>query len=126
LRIVWLMLSKLQAGGVFLVVVSLPTSVDWKSSAVSFFAPTVELSEADRDHVRNGRVLVRTVESSGHDLAVFAAGSLDITPELFVSRVQDIVTLRRSRFVPLIGRFSNPPILDDLAALSLTSRISAI
>jgi hypothetical protein len=50
---------------------------------------------------------------------VLAAGSLKTTPDEFVSRVTDIVRLRRSRVVPVIARFSNPPTLDDLAALTL-------
>jgi hypothetical protein len=51
---------------------------------------------------------------------VLAAGSLKVTPDAFVSRVTDIVQLRRSRVVPVVARFSNPPTLDDLAALTLS------
>jgi hypothetical protein len=111
--------SKIKAGGLLVFVASLSQTAEWKTPPLSFFTPSVELSERDREHIRNGRVVANTIESAGHELAVFAAGSLDITPELFVSRVQEIVALRQSRFVPALGRFSNPPTLGDLAGLTL-------
>jgi hypothetical protein len=86
----------------------------------TFFNPVVELGADDLDRIRSGRVVSQTIQSSGHDLAVLAAGSLRITPDAFVSRVTDIVQLRRSRVVPAVARFSNPPTLDDLAALTLS------
>lgn len=86
----------------------------------SFFHPTVELGADDFEEIEKGRVVTRTIQSSGHDLGVLAAGSLKTTPDEFVSRVTDIVQLRKSHVVPAIGRFSNPPTLDDLEALTLT------
>ena len=97
----------------------LPDAVERKTSILSFFAPTVPLTETDRTRLRSGRILARVLNASGHDLAVFAAGELDVTPAVFVSRAQDIVTLRQSRAVPLIGRFSEPPTLGDLDRLVL-------
>jgi hypothetical protein len=64
--------------------------------------------------------LPRALHSSGHDVAVLAAGSLKTTPDAFISRVMDIVQLRKSRVVPAIARFSNPPTIDDLATLTLS------
>jgi len=86
----------------------------------SFFNPVVQLGADDIDRIRSGRVVSQTIQSSGHDLAVLAAGSLRITPDAFVSRVTDIVQLRRSRVVPAVARFSSPPTLEDLAALTLS------
>jgi len=86
----------------------------------SFFNPVVELGADDIERLRSGRVVSRTIHSSRHDLAVLAAGSLKTTPDAFISRVTDIVQLRRSGLVPAIGRFSNPPTIDDLAALTLS------
>jgi len=86
----------------------------------SFFNPVVELRADHIERIRSGRVVTQTIDSSGHDLAVLAAGTLKTTPDTFVSRVTDIVQLRKSRLVPAIARFSNPPTLDDLAALTLS------
>jgi hypothetical protein len=95
----------------------------------SFFSPVVELGTDRIEQIRSGRVVTQTIQSSGHDLAVLAAGSLKTTPDAFISRVTDIVQLRRSRMVPAIARFSNPPTINDLAALTLSEedlkRVSA-
>ena len=86
----------------------------------SFFHPVARLGSDEIDGIRSGRVVTRAIHSSGHDVAVLAAGSLKITADAFISRVTDIVQLRRSRVVPAIARFSSPPTIDDLAALTLT------
>lgn len=88
----------------------------------SFFNPVVDLDADDIERIRSGRVVSRTVHSSGHDLAVLAAGSLKVTPDAFVARVTDIVQLRKSRLVPVVARFSKPPTLDDLTALTLSDQ----
>ena len=86
----------------------------------SFFEPAIQLEAGDIERIHAGDVVTRTIHSSGHDMAVLAAGSLKITPDAFVSRVTDIVQLRKSRTVPSIGRFSSPPRINDLAALTLS------
>jgi hypothetical protein len=86
----------------------------------SFFHPVVELDSDEIERIRSGRVVTHAIRSSGHDVAVLAAGSLKTTPDAFISRVTDIVQLRKSRVVPAIARFSNPPTIDDLAELTLS------
>jgi hypothetical protein len=86
----------------------------------SFFHPVVALSSDEIDRIRSGRVVTHAIHSSGHDVAVLAAGSLKTTPDAFISRVMDIAQLRKSRVVPAIARFSNPPTIDDLAAFMLS------
>src|SRR5688572_16840477 len=112
------MLSPVKSG-LLVLTVSLLQATDSKRPLFSFLAPTVELSDRDVQRIRSGHVFTDTIESIGHELAVFAAGTLDITPEVFVSRIQDIAAIRRSRFVPAIARFSDPPTVGDLAALTL-------
>jgi hypothetical protein len=85
----------------------------------SFFAPVVELSGDDINRIDAGRVVTRTIDGSGHELAVLAAGSLRVTPDTFISRVTDIVQLRKGRVVPAIAKFSNPPTIEDLSPLTL-------
>jgi hypothetical protein len=88
---------------------------------LSFFKPVVDLGADDIERIRSGRVVTRTIHGSSNDLGVLAAGSLKTTPDTFISRVTDIVQLRKSRLVPAIGRFSNPPMIDDLSALTLSA-----
>jgi hypothetical protein len=99
--------------------VLLSQATDSKRPLLSFFSPSVELGHSDVQRIRHGHVFTDTIDATGHELAVFAAGTLDITPDVFVSRVQNIAALRRSRFVPAIARFSDPPTIDDLAGLTL-------
>ncbi|MGH9370350.1 MAG: hypothetical protein ACRD15_02330 [Vicinamibacterales bacterium] len=94
-----------------------PEDAAW---SFSFFTPVIEMSADDIERIRSGRVVTRTIAGSGQELAVLAAGSLKVTPDAFVSRVSDIANLRRSRVVPAVARFSDPPTLDDLAALTLS------
>jgi hypothetical protein len=86
----------------------------------SLFDPVVKLGGDEIERIRSGRVVTHAIPGSGHDVAVLAAGSLKTTPDAFISRVTDIVQLRKSRDVPAIARFSNPPTIDDLAALTLS------
>lgn len=88
----------------------------------SFFTPEIELGADEFGRIAAGRVVTRTIDSSGHDLAVLAAGSLKTTPDAFIFRVTDIVRLRKSRLVPAIARFSNPPTLEDLEGLTLSDQ----
>jgi len=50
---------------------------------------------------------------------VLAAGALNATSTKLTDKINDIAMLKRSSSVPEIGRFSNPPALADLAALTL-------
>jgi hypothetical protein len=52
-------------------------------------------------------------------IAVFAAAALNATPETLATRIRAIADLKKSALVLAIGRFSNPPALEDLAGLSL-------
>ena len=88
----------------------------------SFFTPVIELRADEFGRIAAGRVVIRTIDSSGHDLAVLAAGSLKTSPDAFISRVTDIVSLRKSRLVPAIARFSNPPTPEDLEGLTLSDQ----
>jgi hypothetical protein len=65
----------------------------------SFFHPVIELGGDDIERIRSGGVVTHTIRGSGHDVAVLAAGSLKTTPDAFISRVTDIVQLRKSRVV---------------------------
>jgi hypothetical protein len=97
IAIVLSMQRRLPVCGVLIVAAVLPHQVDRRSSILSFFSPTVELAESERTRLRGGRILARVLDAPDQDLAVFAAGALAITPELFVARTQAIGALRRSR-----------------------------
>jgi hypothetical protein len=67
------------------------------------------------------QTIVRTLPSAErHELAVAGAVHMDIPAAFFVTRLRDIVSFKRSGLVAQVGRFSNPPTLDDLAALDVS------
>jgi len=53
------------------------------------------------------------------EIAAFAIMRLDIPTDFFIDKVHDIVTFKKSDNVLQIGKFSNPPRLEDLAGLTL-------
>jgi hypothetical protein len=60
---------------------------DHAAQTFSFFTPVVELGADDIERIHSGRVVTQTIGGSGHELAVLAAGSLNVIPDAFVSRV---------------------------------------
>jgi hypothetical protein len=84
-----------------------------------FLEPTIQISGDDQSTMDQGGVLVRVLPASGHELAVLAGGSINVTPDDFIASVRDIAALKRSSLVPQIGRFSVEPRLEDLRELTL-------
>jgi hypothetical protein len=67
------------------------------------------------------------VPSRDRAVAVCAAVAVNADGDRLVAWVRDISALKKSSLVPSIGRFSDPPRIEDLAGLSLgTSDLSAL
>ena len=76
---------------------------------------TYELAALDK-----GQILAKLPKTGEtREVAAFAIMRLDISSEFFVERVRDIVAFKKSDNVLQIGKFSNPPRLEDLAGLTL-------
>lgn len=86
---------------------------------LDFFQPQVILDLEERQRLDAGHVLVKTVAPTSRDVAVFAAARLDTTGDRLVSWVRRIDALKRGPHVSAIARFSQPPQVEDLAALDL-------
>ena len=84
-----------------------------------FLEPTIHFSDHDVNELDQRKVVVRILPASGHELAVLAAGAVEITADVFVSAVRDIPDLQRSKVIPEVGRFSAEPRLSDVEALTL-------
>jgi hypothetical protein len=85
----------------------------------AFFEPTVVVSPAEQQRLDRGETIVHVLPGSDGHIAVFAAARLNATPERMLERMQQIEQLKKSRFVPVVRRFSKPPVLEDLADLVL-------
>jgi len=85
----------------------------------AFVSPGVSISDAERDRLEAGGALVTILPAEGRELGVIAAVRLDALPERLIAWTQNIAALRRSRYVPVVARFSSSPRIEDLEALAL-------
>jgi len=85
----------------------------------AFFAPWLTISNADRLRLERGDVVVRTLPAEDGQLAIFAAARLQAPPDALLAWTAAIGELKRGPFVLAVRRFSDPPVLEDLDALTL-------
>jgi hypothetical protein len=62
---------------------------------------------------------VRVLPGRDQEISVLAAAAFDRTGDALVQGVRRIEELKRGPYVLAIGRFSDPPVIDDLSGLSL-------
>jgi hypothetical protein len=86
---------------------------------LAIVAPTVEISAADRSRLDRGELISRVLPAHKSQVAVFAATRIDVDPETLIAAAADIANLKKSSFVTAIRRFSDPPRMSDLDALTL-------
>ncbi len=85
----------------------------------AFFAPTVVLTADDRAQLDRGEPVARVLPGEGVEVAVFATVPVSVDGDRLVAWIRRIEALKKSAYVLAIARFSDPPCLEDLAALSL-------
>jgi len=85
----------------------------------SFLQPSVTVTPDDRSRLDRGTPVARTLPAQGDEVAVFAAVPVNIGADRLVAWMRRIEELKKSRYVLAIGRFSDPPRIEDLAALEL-------
>ena len=88
----------------------------------AFFRPSVVIGADDSRQLDRGEPIARTLPWKDNQIAVFAAIPVNIDGDRLVAWMRQIPELKKSRYVQAIGRFSDPPVIDDLAALSLDDR----
>ena len=80
----------------------------------------LRFSNPDLAALRRGEVVAHGVPSRAPgEIAVAGAVRIAAPKAAFFARVRDIARFKRGHDVLQIGRFSNPPVLDDLAALTV-------
>src|SRR5262245_13061802 len=82
-----------------------------------FFAPTITLTPSERQHLDTGQSVVRMLPGRDREVAVFAAARTNITADRLIAWVHRIEALKKSALVPVIQRFSDPPVMSDLARM---------
>jgi hypothetical protein len=88
--------------------------------AVDALLPPERFGPADIRAIHSGAAVVKNLDTPlRQELAVFGVVAIAIPAATFVDRFADIEKFEKGPGIELIGRFSNPPRLEDLAALTL-------
>ena len=81
------------------------------------------LFEADLRALHAGEAVVKSLDTPvRQELAVFGVVYVETPAARFVDRFRDIERFERGPGIPQIGRFGNPPRLEDLASLTLPAK----
>jgi hypothetical protein len=85
----------------------------------SFFSPAVAVTSDERARLARGDAVVKVLPARDREVAIFSAARIDADGDRLAAWVRQIADLKNSEHVPAIARFSHPPRLGDLSALSL-------
>jgi hypothetical protein len=85
----------------------------------AFFKPEVTLSAGDRQAVDRGEARVRILSHRDRDVAVFGVTAIRIDGDRLIAWVREIARMKQSPAVLAVGRFSEPPRVEDLERLEL-------
>ena len=85
----------------------------------AFFRPSVVVSVEDRRRLDEGESVARVLPGQDREVAIFATVPVDADGDRLIAWVRNIAELKKSSFVLAIGRFSDPPRLEDLSGLAL-------
>ena len=86
----------------------------------AFLRKYIRLSDAERTAMQRGDAIAKLVQTSNkRELAVGGVIRLAVPSDDFASKIRDIVRYKANDAILQIGRFSNPPRLEDLAGLTM-------
>ena len=89
------------------------------SDPFAFLQPSVTVSVDERRQLDRGEPIARVLPGKDLEVAVFAAVPVNVGGDRLVSWMRRIEELKKSAYVLAIGRFSEPPRIEDLDGLSL-------
>jgi len=86
----------------------------------TFLRKQLAFTPIELSALEGGQIIIRLPKTAEtREVAAFAIGRLDVPVEFFLKRMRDIVNFKKSDNVLQIGKFSDPPRLEDLANLAL-------
>ena len=90
------------------------------SEPTSFLQKQLSFTAADLASLERGQTITRLPKTAEtREVAAFAIMRLDVSGDFFLAKMRDIVTFKKSDNVLQIGKFSDPPKIEDLAGLTL-------
>jgi hypothetical protein len=106
------------AAGLLSVTLGAQTESDWPDTQL-YRAPGRSL--ADRN-VDEGQSWVEVLPAHDRDIAVFAATPIEVSGNRLSEWARHVELLYKSRYIPLLARFSDPPRIEDLRELVLDDK----
>jgi hypothetical protein len=85
----------------------------------TFLRRDLAFSSADLQQLRQDRVIAKVVKTNQHEVAAFGIVRIQGPKSLFLEQYRDIVTYKKGKAVPQVGKFSFPPRLEDFQGLTL-------
>ena len=89
------------------------------SDPFAWLQPAVTVDRAARSRLDRGEAIVRVLPAGDGEIGIFAAARLGADAETLAAWVNAIARFKKSPYVLMVRRFSNPPGLDDLNGLTL-------
>ena len=106
----------------FLMMWLAPTSLSQPGDdPFAFFRPSVDITKEERARLDDGLPISRVLPAKGLEVGVVAAIAVKADGDRLLAWERQIEEAKKSPYVVAIRRFSNPPRLEDLAALELDS-----
>jgi hypothetical protein len=96
-----------------------PVAVNQSVDPFTFFQPSVTLDPDDHRQLDSGAPITRILPSEDREIAIFAAVRVDADNDRLLAWMRKVEQLKKSSYVLAIGRFSDPPRIEDLAGLRL-------
>jgi len=85
----------------------------------AWLQPAVTIDGASRTRLDRGEAVVKVLPAADGEIGIFMAARLNAEAEMLAGWVNAIARLKKSPYVLMVRRFSNPPGLDDLNGLTL-------
>lgn len=85
----------------------------------AFFRPSIDLTEADRARLDHSDTIARVLPTKGVEVGVLTATAVSVDGNRLVAWERRPEEMKKSPHVIAVGRFSNPPRIEDLADLKL-------
>jgi hypothetical protein len=110
------------SGMIAAAIAAAPSANQIKPSLRSLLAKQLKFSASDLSQLEHGDTLTHTLGASGPgEIAAVAATWIDASAAEFVAAFRDIVHFKQGEEVLQIGLFSDPPTLEDIKSLTITS-----
>ncbi len=115
-------LRLLASGLIAAVIAAAPAANQIAPALRTLLTKQLKFSSNELNDLEGGAIVTHTLGASGPGEIAAAAGAwIDASAGEFVAAFRDIVHFKQGEEVLQIGRFSDPPTMEDLAPLTITS-----